>query len=311
MTARNSASTSSERKRRSVTGACSISSFGRLFSWPVIAQLLSHPQPRPAGRFHLQGPGRDGDHHRVHLGAWPLGTGQRRELVRGQPFDLVQRQRAQRRGARYEVGEKFGARVRRVTGAARRDAGPDAVLDAQFPLHHGPGALVVGEPGKRHAHIPTMRRHHTARLMVFAGAVVWLRVADRGGTRDDGDDGPGAGEDPVHAARVRPRPAERVFKTLVAEVDGALVTGVVPVGGQLDLKALAAACGGKKATMALVAAAERATGYVAGGISPVGQRRRLPVVVDASAMGFATVFCSAGRRGLEIELAPADLVRAT
>jgi len=104
---------------------------------------------------------------------------------------------------------------------------------------------------------------------------------------------------------------DRVFKTLVAEVDGALVTGVVPVEGQLDLKALAAACGGKKAAMAQVAAAERATGYVAGGISPVGQRKRLRVVVDASALEFATVFCSAGRRGLEIELAPADLVRAT
>ena len=77
---------------------------------------------------------------------------------------------------------------------------------------------------------------------------------------------------------------DRVFKTLVAEVDGALVTGVVPVEGQLDLKALAAACGGKKAAMAQVAAAERATGYVAGGISPVGQRKRLPVVVDSSAM---------------------------
>ena len=75
-------------------------------------------------------------------------------------------------------------------------------------------------------------------------------------------------------------PAERVFKTLVAEVDGALVTGVVPVGAQLDLKALAAACGGKKAAMAQVTVAERATGYVAGGISPVGQRKRLPVVVD-------------------------------
>ena len=103
---------------------------------------------------------------------------------------------------------------------------------------------------------------------------------------------------------------DRVFKTLVAEVDGALVTGVVPVQGQLDLKALAAACGGKKAAMAQVTAAERATGYVAGGISPVGQRKRLPVVVDSSAMGFGTVFCSAGRRGLEIELGPADLVRA-
>jgi Cys-tRNA(Pro)/Cys-tRNA(Cys) deacylase len=105
-------------------------------------------------------------------------------------------------------------------------------------------------------------------------------------------------------------PPERVFKTLVAEVDGALTVGVVPVGGQLDLKALAAAAGGKKAVMAEVAAAERATGYVAGGISPLGQRRRLPVVVDSSAMAFPTVFCSGGRRGLEIELAPADLVRA-
>ena len=106
-------------------------------------------------------------------------------------------------------------------------------------------------------------------------------------------------------------PAERVFKTLVAEVDGALVVGVVPVEGQLDLKALAGACGAKKAAMAQVTAAERATGYVAGGISPVGQRKRLPVILDASAMDFATVFCSGGRRGLEVELAPADLVRVT
>ena len=103
---------------------------------------------------------------------------------------------------------------------------------------------------------------------------------------------------------------ERVFKTLIAEVDGTLVAGVVPIGGQLDLKALAAAAGGKRAAMAPVGAAERATGYVAGGISPVGQRKRLPVFLDASALGFPTVFCSAGRRGLEIELAPADLVRA-
>jgi Cys-tRNA(Pro)/Cys-tRNA(Cys) deacylase len=105
-------------------------------------------------------------------------------------------------------------------------------------------------------------------------------------------------------------PPGRVFKTLIAEVDGRLVAGVVPVGGQLDLKALAAAVGGKRAALAEVAAAERATGYVAGGISPVGQRKRLPVVLDASAMTFSTVFCSGGRRGLEIELAPADLVRA-
>jgi Cys-tRNA(Pro)/Cys-tRNA(Cys) deacylase len=106
-------------------------------------------------------------------------------------------------------------------------------------------------------------------------------------------------------------PAERVFKTLVAEVDGALTVGVVPVAGQLDLKALAAAAGGKKAKMAEVAAAERATGYVAGGISPLGHRKRLPVVVDSSATSYETIFCSAGRRGLEIELAAADLIRLT
>ncbi len=103
---------------------------------------------------------------------------------------------------------------------------------------------------------------------------------------------------------------ERVFKTLVASVDGALAVGVVPVHRQLDLKALAAAVGGKKAVMAEVAAAERATGYVAGGISPVGQKKRLPVVIDASAAELTTMFCSGGRRGLEIELAPADLIRA-
>jgi Cys-tRNA(Pro)/Cys-tRNA(Cys) deacylase len=105
-------------------------------------------------------------------------------------------------------------------------------------------------------------------------------------------------------------PPERVFKTLVAAVDGVLAVGVVPVHRQLDLKALAAATGGKKAVMAEVAAAERATGYVAGGISPVGQKKRLPVVVDASALEHATMYCSGGRRGLEIELAPADLIRA-
>ncbi|GGL85848.1 Cys-tRNA(Pro) deacylase [Nakamurella endophytica] len=102
----------------------------------------------------------------------------------------------------------------------------------------------------------------------------------------------------------------RVFKTLVASVDGRLVVGVVPVAAQLDLKALAAAAGGKKAAMAAVADAERSSGYVAGGISPLGQRKRLPTVVDRSAQDWETVMVSAGRRGLQVELAPADLVAA-
>ncbi|GAA5178306.1 Cys-tRNA(Pro) deacylase [Rugosimonospora acidiphila] len=103
----------------------------------------------------------------------------------------------------------------------------------------------------------------------------------------------------------------RVFKTLVATVDGRLTVGVVPVSGSLDLKALAAASGGKRAAMAEPAAAERATGYVTGGISPFGQRSRLPVVVDESALRWPTVYVSAGRRGLQLELAPEDLVRVT
>ena len=103
----------------------------------------------------------------------------------------------------------------------------------------------------------------------------------------------------------------RVFKTLVADVDGRLTVAVVPVSGSLDLKALAAAVGGKKAAMADPAAAERSSGYVLGGISPLGQRRPLPTVLDASALAFETMFCSAGRRGLEVELAPAALVALT
>ncbi len=122
------------------------------------------------------------------------------------------------------------------------------------------------------------------------------------------DHGTGQAYGPEAAERLGLDP-ERVFKTLVAEVDGALTVGVVPVSATLDLKALAGAVGGKRARMADVAAAERATGYVAGGISPLGQRKRLPTVIDTSAQKWETVYCSGGRRGLEIELAPADLSR--
>jgi Cys-tRNA(Pro)/Cys-tRNA(Cys) deacylase len=122
------------------------------------------------------------------------------------------------------------------------------------------------------------------------------------------DHGAGQAYGPEAAERLGLDP-ERVFKTLVAEVDGTLTVGVVPVSASLDLKALAGAVGGKRARMAEVTAAERATGYVAGGISPLGQRKRLPTVIDESAQRWDTVFCSGGRRGLEIELAPADLSR--
>lgn len=103
----------------------------------------------------------------------------------------------------------------------------------------------------------------------------------------------------------------RVFKTLCATVDGALAMGIVPVDAKLDLKALAAALGAKKAEMAAPADAERATGYVVGGISPIGGRKRLPTVLDESALAFTVIYVSGGRRGLDVGLAPADLVAVT
>jgi Cys-tRNA(Pro)/Cys-tRNA(Cys) deacylase len=103
----------------------------------------------------------------------------------------------------------------------------------------------------------------------------------------------------------------RVFKTLLADADGNLVVGVVPVTGMLDLKALAAAVGAKKAVMAEPATAERKTGYVLGGISPIGQKATLTTVIDETAELFDTVYVSGGKRGFDIELAPADLVAVT
>ena len=115
----------------------------------------------------------------------------------------------------------------------------------------------------------------------------------------------------AEAAEALGVPAEAVFKTLVARVDGRLTMAVVPVSGALDLKALALAVGGKRAIMAEPADAERATGSVVGGISPVGSRTALPVVVDDSALGLERMWVSAGRRGLQVSLAPADLVAVT
>ena len=103
----------------------------------------------------------------------------------------------------------------------------------------------------------------------------------------------------------------RVFKALMVEVEGRLAVGIVPVSGTLDLKAFAAALGAKKAAMADPAAAQRRTGYVLGGISPLGQRLPSPTVLDSSAVGLQTLLVSGGKRGLDIELAPADLIRLT
>ncbi|WP_263090718.1 Cys-tRNA(Pro) deacylase [Curtobacterium sp. RIT-PI-V] len=104
---------------------------------------------------------------------------------------------------------------------------------------------------------------------------------------------------------------EQVFKTLVVSVDGALAVAIVPVANRLDLKAIAAAVGGKKATLADPALAEKRTGYVVGGISPVGQKSRIRTVLDESALGYDSIFVSGGRRGFDIEVAPADLARVT
>ena len=115
----------------------------------------------------------------------------------------------------------------------------------------------------------------------------------------------------LEAARATGVAAERIFKTLLVDTGAGLAVGIVPVSGSLDLKALAGALGVKKVMMAAPAAAERSSGYVLGGISPIGQRRALPTVIDASARKLASVFVSGGRRGFEIELSAADLAAVT
>lgn len=118
-----------------------------------------------------------------------------------------------------------------------------------------------------------------------------------------------AGEIGPESARQLGVSPDRVFKTLIADCGGRLVVGVVPVSHHLDLKALARAVGAKKAQMAEPTAAERSSGYVVGGISPLGQRTALTTVVDDSALAYDTIFVSGGKRSLKLEIAPADLVR--
>jgi Cys-tRNA(Pro)/Cys-tRNA(Cys) deacylase len=116
------------------------------------------------------------------------------------------------------------------------------------------------------------------------------------------------GEEAARALGVDPM---LIFKTLVVELDGSLAIAIVPVAAELDLKRFASVLGGRRAALAERAVAERATGYVIGGISPLGQRRTLATVLDASAAAHATMYVSAGRRGLQVELAPGDLVALT
>ncbi|QWC85598.1 Cys-tRNA(Pro) deacylase [Nocardioidaceae bacterium] len=147
-----------------------------------------------------------------------------------------------------------------------------------------------------------------------SGATPALRLLARSGVPHEVrayDHDPAVTDYGLEAAQALDVDPARVFKTLLADLDGELVVAVVPVTGRLDLKALAAALGGKKATMADPKAAERTTGYVVGGISPLGQKKRLRTVVDRSAEAYATVLVSAGRRGLDVELRPADLVGLT
>lgn len=130
-------------------------------------------------------------------------------------------------------------------------------------------------------------------------------------TRHSYEHDPSAAGFGLEAASLLGLPPERVFKTLLVDTGARLAVGIVPVDGQLDLKAIAAALQVKSVAMADPAAAERSSGYVVGGISPLGQKKRLATVLDASAEGFPTIFVSGGRRGFDIELAPADLVRLT
>jgi len=151
------------------------------------------------------------------------------------------------------------------------------------------------------------KRAGTPALDILTAAGVAFSVREYDHTASDH-----FGDETVAALGVTP---ERVFKTLIASITTSgkpeLVVGIVPVSGQMDLKALAAAVGAKRADMADPAAAQRSSGYVVGGISPLGQRTRLRTVVDASAVTYETVLVSGGRRGLQVELAPADLVRLT
>jgi Cys-tRNA(Pro)/Cys-tRNA(Cys) deacylase len=164
------------------------------------------------------------------------------------------------------------------------------------------GRIRPGEAAGAHLSSPAVAANVTAATRALDQAGVGYQTHPY--TIDGAGTAPSYGESVAATLGVEPR---RVFKTLVAMVDGAPVVAIVPVDRQLHLKALAHAVGGKRADMAVPGDAERLTGYVVGGISPFGQRRKLPVVLDSTARDYQSVYVSGGRRGLQIEVSPAVL----
>lgn len=142
-------------------------------------------------------------------------------------------------------------------------------------------------------------------------ATVALDRATLSYTRHTYDHDPAAASYGLEAAAALGVPPERVFKTLLVDLGARLAVGIVPVSGSLDLKSIATTLGVKSVSMAAPEAAERATGYVVGGISPIGQKRALTTVLDSSALTHPTIFVSGGRRGFDLEVAPADLMALT
>jgi Cys-tRNA(Pro)/Cys-tRNA(Cys) deacylase len=168
--------------------------------------------------------------------------------------------------------------------------------------------LSVSDRERQTGAVAKKSKHHPHGATPATTALIDAGIAFTVHPYEHHDDNTNFGEEAAAAIGVD---ANRIFKTLVADVGGRLVVAVIPVARQLDLKALATAYGSKKAIMADPVVAARSSGYVVGGISPIGQRHPLPTVLDASADDFDTVYVSAGRRGLQVELAPADLRAVT
>lgn len=207
-----------------------------------------------------------------------------------------------------EVRGASSKRGRRPLGGIRCQTGP---VSKHPKSRHGAEHASTPGPGKHTAHASTpgagKQTEHASTPAVAALLTAHVSHTLHGYTHDP-DSGLSYG---LEAAQAIGIDAAQVFKTLCVNADGSLAMGVVPVDQMLDLKALAHALRAKKAQMAPPADAERATGYVVGGISPIGGRKRLPLVLDESALRFETIYVSGGRRGFDIGIAPQDLVLVT